>query len=217
MTNGTKQEVGTTIVLVSPTNVEPFLQNWLPACRRLPGLSGRVGAMSRRQQHQQHRQMAKRFAYVPRPIHDTAVRIPRDGSDHHKPAQKADRNMQTRCCETAQQLRMLHTVCTLRQAKGYAPTCPLPQPCCTCFPLQGLPLFGTLHMLRACCIATVCTAALCLSSIHSASPAAMHSYCCQGCCYGCGARLQIEVPLGSGFVKRPTSTRPRSSTDSWTR
>ena len=23
----------------------------------------------------------------------------------------------------------------------------------------------------------------------------------QGCCYGCGAKLQVEVPLGPGFVK----------------
>ena len=23
----------------------------------------------------------------------------------------------------------------------------------------------------------------------------------QGCCYGCGARLQIEVPMGPGYVK----------------
>lgn len=67
MTNETKQEVGTNIVLVSPTNVEPFLQDWLPACRRLPGLSGQVVAMSRGQQHQQHRQLAKRFAYFPPP------------------------------------------------------------------------------------------------------------------------------------------------------
>ena len=23
----------------------------------------------------------------------------------------------------------------------------------------------------------------------------------QGCCYGCGAKLQIEVPMGPGYVK----------------
>ena len=23
----------------------------------------------------------------------------------------------------------------------------------------------------------------------------------QGCCYGCGAKLQIDVPLGPGYVK----------------